>query len=642
MHFLHSLIPYFLSFFIASVKLNNQIQTIPCCEEKLLSLDELVHHIHGVYQGINVTQYDMFMDGHPLKDNHQLLLQVLRKNKHAQVVLSPKKSSAHATDAIPVIKPTVRRWSAHPEVLPRSPPSMSPSPSQESAASSTSPSSRKDSGISIYDQQKRDAKRPLGADEGNQADGKRPAAAMEPSSPPSSPSPHQPPKKKKQRMLSADHAITQGRTLPRLTSPPVTASSTASHAQSASFAFLSSESIALPPRASTSAMTTASSSVTSPASIHPLDAALQQQQQRRASTAPSSPCLTLSSPSSSRANKPLGIQLPALASITATMNTDPLSLQLAPLKSAGTSPATTPTLMSPRPSASPSATNTSEKSNGRQHAAAVALMHAHYQQAPLRRSSHPFQQSPPHPSPSIARARHHHTHQNLPQHPDYPHPPHYHPPRSNSTGGLLKHHHSPHHHQSANLTGKPQQLQQQQRRSSSSNSSVAPTSHHVLGPGKPAGQFLCEYIIDASSRQRCGQTFRRSYDLSRHQTIHLKNRPFCYCEQCGKKFTRMDALRRHERVQGHTSRHHHHSHHVLQQQQHQKQRDIGHAFAPGRTANASSPSPSPLSTSPSPSVTRHSISSFSPRTPSASTSSSSSSTANTSYATQQARVASFS
>lgn len=76
------------------------------------------------------------------------------------------------------------------------------------------------------------------------------------------------------------------------------------------------------------------------------------------------------------------------------------------------------------------------------------------------------------------------------------------------------------------------------------------------------GQFLCEHVIDVASGRICGQTFRRSYDLSRHQTIHLKDRPFCFCAQCGKKFTRMDALRRHERVQGHTAnkRYHHHHH----------------------------------------------------------------------------------
>ncbi|KAI7882928.1 hypothetical protein K492DRAFT_193079 [Lichtheimia hyalospora FSU 10163] len=61
--------------------------------------------------------------------------------------------------------------------------------------------------------------------------------------------------------------------------------------------------------------------------------------------------------------------------------------------------------------------------------------------------------------------------------------------------------------------------------------------------------FVCDKRMNDGSI--CGQTFRRSYDLQRHQTIHLKNRPYCYCEQCGKRFTRMDALRRHERVQGH-------------------------------------------------------------------------------------------
>lgn len=62
-------------------------------------------------------------------------------------------------------------------------------------------------------------------------------------------------------------------------------------------------------------------------------------------------------------------------------------------------------------------------------------------------------------------------------------------------------------------------------------------------------QFICEHID--STGKTCCQAFRRSYDLSRHQSIHMKNRPLCYCRACGKKFTRLDALRRHERIQGH-------------------------------------------------------------------------------------------
>ncbi|KAI8874719.1 hypothetical protein K501DRAFT_199008, partial [Backusella circina FSU 941] len=67
--------------------------------------------------------------------------------------------------------------------------------------------------------------------------------------------------------------------------------------------------------------------------------------------------------------------------------------------------------------------------------------------------------------------------------------------------------------------------------------------------------FICEYVVDPSTEKICCQTFQRSYDLSRHQNIHLKNRPFCQCHQCGKKFTRLDALRRHERIQGHSNKH---------------------------------------------------------------------------------------
>jgi hypothetical protein len=84
--------------------------------------------------------------------------------------------------------------------------------------------------------------------------------------------------------------------------------------------------------------------------------------------------------------------------------------------------------------------------------------------------------------------------------------------------------------------------------------SITTTSHktkRTRGGSVPhQSQFVCDHV-DTSTGKVCSQAFRRSYDLSRHQMIHLKNRPFCYCHTCGKKFTRLDALRRHERIQGH-------------------------------------------------------------------------------------------
>ncbi|RCH94891.1 hypothetical protein CU098_002215 [Rhizopus stolonifer] len=62
--------------------------------------------------------------------------------------------------------------------------------------------------------------------------------------------------------------------------------------------------------------------------------------------------------------------------------------------------------------------------------------------------------------------------------------------------------------------------------------------------------FRCKHLDPATGRVCC-QAFRRSYDLSRHQMIHLKNRPFFQCSDCDKKFTRLDALRRHQRIQRH-------------------------------------------------------------------------------------------
>lgn len=128
---------------------------------------------------------------------------------------------------------------------------------------------------------------------------------------------------------------------------------------------------------------------------------------------------------------------------------------------------------------------------------------------------------------------------------------------ANKPPAFLYHPHSPPHHTSIpsiHKTVKP--LQQtnpnnKRPRSSAASAASAVAATNATSTASANNIFLCEHVTDHG--KICGQTFRRSYDLSRHQTIHLENRPFCYCHQCGKKFTRMDALRRHERVQGHSS-----------------------------------------------------------------------------------------
>lgn len=120
--------------------------------------------------------------------------------------------------------------------------------------------------------------------------------------------------------------------------------------------------------------------------------------------------------------------------------------------------------------------------------------------------------------------------------------PHHHKKQRVHSADFNNHHQKPTLPALSSITCLPPLLTSQQQH-------LPPIQQQPLQPARNnTNVFLCEQVTQG---KRCGQTFRRSYDLSRHQTIHLVNRPFCYCQQCGKKFTRMDALRRHERVQGH-------------------------------------------------------------------------------------------
>ncbi|KAL2122067.1 hypothetical protein VTJ04DRAFT_2522 [Mycothermus thermophilus] len=68
--------------------------------------------------------------------------------------------------------------------------------------------------------------------------------------------------------------------------------------------------------------------------------------------------------------------------------------------------------------------------------------------------------------------------------------------------------------------------------------------HHPAAPPTPPAErpFKC-------TENGCMQAFNRNHDLKRHQRIHLAVKPFA-CEDCEKRFSRKDALKRHRLVKG--------------------------------------------------------------------------------------------
>ncbi|EIM21596.1 hypothetical protein WALSEDRAFT_18648 [Wallemia mellicola CBS 633.66] len=72
-----------------------------------------------------------------------------------------------------------------------------------------------------------------------------------------------------------------------------------------------------------------------------------------------------------------------------------------------------------------------------------------------------------------------------------------------------------------------------------------PVNKHIF---RSSGQANCQSTSREFKCSICDQQFSRNYDLKRHQNIHLLIKS--YTCNCGKTFSRKDALKRHLLIKG--------------------------------------------------------------------------------------------